>query len=98
MNATPPTIDDIRAAAQRIAAHVRHTPLLVCNAAKRPLAHPHVALKLECLQVTGSCRARDAIRKRTALWAGEESRGLVTDSGCDHGIAIAYARWLLGRP
>src|SRR6185437_1802449 len=92
------TIADIRAAADRIAGKVRRTPLVDSGPARRALGAGPVSFKLECLQVTGSFKARGAMSKLTLLSPAELERGLVTASGGNHGLAIAYAGWLSGRP
>jgi threonine dehydratase len=92
------TIDDVRAAAGRITGEVRKTPLVACAATKRPPGPGRISLKLECLQVTGSFKARGAISKLRTLDEDRLARGLVTASGGNHGLAIAYAGWLIGRP
>jgi len=48
-------------------------------------------LKLECLQVTGSFKARGAISAVFALPPERLRRGIVTASGGNHGFAVAYA-------
>jgi threonine dehydratase len=50
-----------------------------------------VLLKLESLQVSGSFKARGATNKVLSLPAGVAQRGLVTASGGNHGLAVAYA-------
>lgn len=86
------TLDDVRAAATRIAPFVRRTPSMPALPAHAPLAGAdRVTLKLECLQVSGSFKARGAFSRLTSLGAEARSPGLVTASGGNHGIAIAYA-------
>jgi threonine dehydratase len=92
------SLDDVRAAAARIAGKVRRTPLVAAAPTKRALGAGHLSYKLECLQVTGSFKARGAISKLGTLSDGEIAKGLVTASGGNHGLAIAYAGWLTGRP
>jgi threonine dehydratase len=92
------SLADVRAAATRIAGKIRRTPLVASGPAKRPLGEGIVSFKLECLQVTGSFKARGAINKLGLLSKAELERGLVTASGGNHGLAIAYAGWLVGRP
>lgn len=48
-------------------------------------------LKLESLQVTGSFKARGALNKVLSLRPEIARRGLVTASGGNHGLAVAYA-------
>lgn len=96
-----PTLDDVRAAAARIAPHVRRTPLLAATSLRQPLGPDTgdgaLRLKLEHLQVTGSFKARGAVSKVLSL-GDEARRGVVTASGGNHGLAVAYAAWLLGAP
>jgi threonine dehydratase len=92
-------LDDIRAAAARIAGRVRPTPLVPAAPMKSTLGGGcELLLKLECLQVTGSFKARGAISKLTSLSEAEIARGLVTASGGNHGAAVAYAGWVAGHP
>ncbi len=51
----------------------------------------HVLLKLESLQVSGSFKARGAVNKVLSLPPDVVRRGLVTASGGNHGLAVAYA-------
>jgi len=92
------SLEDVRAAAARIAGKIRRTPLIAADPAKRALGAGPVSFKLECLQVTGSFKARGAISKLGTLSANDIAKGLVTASGGNHGLAIAYAGWLTGRP
>jgi len=55
-------------------------------------------LKLESLQVTGSFKARGALNKVLSLSAAVAGRGLVTASGGNHGLAVAYAGRVVGVP
>jgi threonine dehydratase len=55
-------------------------------------------LKLELLQVTVSFNARGAVNKTRSLLPEELRRGLVTASGGNHGLAVAYVGKLLGVP
>jgi threonine dehydratase len=85
----------IRAARERIAPHVRRTPL-VASAWLSELAGADVRLKLESLQVTQAFKARGAfnaaltIRERSRERGGEAPR-LVTASTGNHGRALATA-------
>ncbi len=92
------TLADVRAAASRISGAVRRTPLIASEPLRSKLGTGPVGYKLECLQVTGSFKARGAISKLKLLSDAEIARGLVTASGGNHGLAIAYAGWLTGRP
>jgi len=89
------TIDNVRMAAARIAPHVRRTPLMSGRALKdNPYPDGELLLKLECLQVTGSFKARGAANKLLSLTEDEIQRGIITASGGNHGLATAYAGWL----
>lgn len=95
---TLPTLDDVRAAADRIGPHVRRTPALAPAALRQPITPDGaLVLKLECLQVTGSFKARGAVNRVLSL-GDEARRGVVTASGGNHGLAVAYAAWLVGAP
>ncbi len=86
------TLHDVRAAARRIEGRVRRTPLLPATLAHDPLpGQPTLNLKLECLQVSGSFKARGAMSKLTTLDDGAKARGLITASGGNHGLGVAYA-------
>lgn len=57
-----------------------------------------LTLKLEFLQVSGSFKARGATNKVLSLPDDEVRRGLVTASGGNHGLGVAYAGWRAGVP
>jgi len=87
-------IDEVRAAAARIRPYVRQTPLLAAAPTKeRPELAGGLRLKLEALQVTGSFKARGAINALFATPPDRLRRGVVTASGGNHGLAVAYAGW-----
>ena len=56
-----------------------------------PRLRQDVLLKLESLQISGSFKARGALNKVLSLDADVARRGLVTASGGNHGLAVAYA-------
>jgi threonine dehydratase len=92
-------LQDVRAAAARIGGRVRRTPLIAAAPMQTPLGDGfELLIKLECLQITGSFKARGAISKLKSLTAAEVARGLVTASGGNHGAAVAYAGWVAGTP
>ena len=92
-----PNIDDVRAAAGRIAAAVRRTPVLRA-APGRDRFNFDLVMKLECLQASGSFKARGASNKAALLPAVAKARGLVTASGGNHGLGVAYAAANAGVP
>lgn len=91
-------LTDLESAAVRIAPHVRRTPLLEVKLPPGPGRPEKVALKLENLQVTGSFKARGAANKVLSLPATPKVHGLVTASGGNHGLGVAFAGGLAGLP
>jgi threonine dehydratase len=80
----------IEAARERIAPHIRRTPVMALTQAKDPPpVSADVILKLECLQVTGSFKARGAMNRLLGAPAQEVAAGIVTASGGNHGLAVA---------
>lgn len=91
-------LEDIRAARERIAPHIRRTPVMVPTSSKEPLSPSAVTLKLECLQVTGSFKARGAMNRVLATPREALAAGLVTASGGNHGLAVARTAHVAGVP
>ena len=88
------SLDDIRAAARRVSAIARVTPLLdVSAAAGRPLF-----LKCENLQPGGAFKIRGAYNMIAQLTGEQRRRGVVTFSSGNHGQAMALAARELGAP
>ena len=99
MSAHPVDLAMIQAAARRIVGRVRETPILDPAPMRGPVLDAgRLLLKLECLQVTGSFKARGASNKLLTLDDEARSRGLVTASGGNHGLAVAYAAASAGVP
>jgi threonine dehydratase len=91
-----PTIEDIRAAAERIRPHVRRTPLLESEGLNARLG-ARVLVKAECLQRGGAFKARGAFSAVTALLAGgPKPKGLIAYSSGNHAIAVATAARTFG--
>jgi threonine dehydratase len=78
----------VRRTAQRIAAHVRHTPLIPAPGGGY--------LKLECLQATGSFKVRGFFAAALAIERSEMRRGLLTVSAGNAALACAYVARELG--
>ena len=96
---TGPGIEEVRAAAARIHGLVRKTPLLTAAPVREQSDVARgLLLKLESLQVTGSFKARGAVNAVFALPSAALARGIVTASGGNHGLAVAYAGWAAGVP
>ncbi len=87
----PVTLADIEAAAERIKSRVRRTPCLRARYLRAPLHPGALLLKLESLQVTGSFKARGANNAVLQLTDAALARGIITASGGNHGLAVAYA-------
>ncbi len=85
--------DEIEAAAERITPYIRRTPTISLAAGDLGLDFP-VTLKLECLQHTGSFKARGAFNRLLA--SDVPAAGVNAASGGNHGIAVAYAARELG--
>jgi threonine dehydratase len=88
----PPRPADIRSAYARIAPHIRRTPIL--EIASPILGAPPLSLKLECLQFSGSFKARGAFHN--LLSRAAPKAGCATASGGNHGAAVAYAAQKFG--
>ena len=93
----PPTIDDIRAAAQRIEGSVIQTPMLMSRTLSEIIG-AEVWLKFENLQFTGAFKERGALNKLVQLTAEERSRGVIAASAGNHAQAVAYHAKRLGIP
>ena len=88
--------DAIRAAASRIAPHVRRTPILEVDGADFGLDGVRIVFKLEFLQHAGSFKTRGAFN--SLLTHAIPPVGVVAASGGNHGAAVAYAAMKLGKP
>ncbi|MCX5479371.1 threonine/serine dehydratase [Kaistia geumhonensis] len=89
------TIDDIEAAAGRIAGKALATPLLSSPALDAAVGG-RVYLKAETLQRTGSFKFRGAYNALAAMDAAERSRGVVAVSSGNHAQGVAAAARLFG--
>jgi threonine dehydratase len=92
-------LEDIQQAHGRIEDAVRRTPCLRTRFFHSPAVEDAaLSLKLECLQVSGSFKSRGASNKVMSLSTEERDRGLVTASGGNHGLGVAYAGRRVGAP
>jgi threo-3-hydroxy-L-aspartate ammonia-lyase len=82
------TLDQIRAAAARIAPHVSPTPII-------PLSRVGPSLKAENLHPTGAFKLRGAFNALLSLSPGALARGVVAYSSGNHAQAVAYAAHVL---
>jgi threonine dehydratase len=93
----PPTIDDIRAAAERIQGAVIRTPMLVSKTLSEIIG-AEVWLKFENLQFTAAYKERGALNKLLQLTSEERKRGVIAASAGNHAQAVAYHAKRLGIP
>lgn len=92
-------LEDIEKARRLIDGSVRKTPMVRLSHCKDRLpVAGNVFLKLECLQVTGSFKARGAMNRLRSLPADRLASGIVTASGGNHGIAVARTAHVAGVP
>ncbi|MBM3972877.1 MAG: threonine/serine dehydratase [Planctomycetes bacterium] len=84
------TLDDVRAAAARIAGHVHRTPTLTSATLDAELG-ARVFLKPENLQKVGAFKARGACNAVMAMDEAAARRGVITHSSGNHGAALAWA-------
>ncbi|HSL16363.1 MAG TPA: pyridoxal-phosphate dependent enzyme [Methylomirabilota bacterium] len=92
-----PTLDDIRAAAVRIAPSVHRTPVATCTSIDA-LAGCALHFKCEHLQKVGAFKARGAANAVLSLADDEAGRGVCTHSSGNHAAALARAARLRGIP
>ena len=85
-----PTIDEVRAAQDRLHGIARVTPVYPSETLSRLAGRP-VLLKAENLQRTGAFKIRGAYNTIAQLSAAERERGVVTASAGNHGQAVAWA-------
>jgi threonine dehydratase len=87
----------IRAAAGRMAGVIRETPLLSAPLLDR-IAGRRVLVKAECLQLTGSFKARGAWSALSALSGAQRKQGVIAFSSGNHAQGVAYAAARHGAP
>ena len=93
-NHIPPTLEEVRLTAARLAPYIRMTPAFHWSGdtvASRLGADTELFLKLELFQRTGTFKARGAVNNALALSAGQLARGITAMSAGNHAIAAAYA-------
>jgi threonine dehydratase len=87
----------IEAAAARMQGHVRRTPLLNAPLLDQAVGR-RVFIKAECLQVTGSFKARGGWSAVSALEPQSRARGVIAYSSGNHAQGVAYAAAYHGAP
>jgi threonine dehydratase len=86
-------LDDIRAAADRLAGIARRTPLVAASADPRRAG---LWLKCENLQAAGAFKIRGAANMLRQLARDKLDRGVITYSSGNHGQGVACAARLVG--
>jgi len=89
------TLDEVRAAASRIAGAVERTPMLHSRTLSK-LTGAEVWLKFENLQFTASFKERGALNRLLVLTAAERSRGVIAMSAGNHAQGVAFHASRLG--
>ncbi len=89
------TIDDVRAAAERIAGAAHRTPVWTCSALDE-MAGRKLFFKCENLQKVGAFKFRGAFNAVMKLSAQEAACGVVTHSSGNHAQALALAAKMRG--
>ena len=97
MNALPVTLQDVQAAAARIAGAVVHTPCLRSETLSR-IAKADIWVKFENLQFTASFKERGALNTLLQLTPDERKRGVIAMSAGNHAQGVAYHAGRLGIP
>jgi threonine dehydratase len=91
----PVTLDDVRAARERIMPHLHRTPSLD-TATLSERTGTHLSIKCETLQRTGSFKARGALNALLQLSPEQKARGVITLSAGNHGQGLAFAAQKVG--
>jgi threonine ammonia-lyase medium form len=91
------TVDDVRAAAARLAGVAHRTPVLTSRTLDERLGAA-AFLKAECFQRAGAFKFRGAYNAVSQLPAGTRAGGVVAASSGNHAQALALAARLCGAP
>jgi len=94
------TLDEIKAARERIRSSALYTPLLKAPWPGTQAQYAHQALWLKCenLQPMGAFKIRGAFNMISQLSKDQLARGVITYSSGNHGQAVALAAQTLGAP
>jgi len=94
---TPITLDEIRAAAERVRGIAMRTPVLPLSWPGHGEVHPFW-IKCENLQPMGAFKIRGAFNMLAQLSREVRARGVITYSSGNHGRGVAMAAQALGVP
>ncbi len=93
----PITLDDVRAAHERVRGSVVRTPTLYSKTLSS-ITGAHVWLKFENLQFTAAYKERGALNKLLQLGDNARKNGVIAASAGNHAQGLAYHGKLLGIP
>ena len=85
-----PSLDEIRAAAERIRPYIHRTPVLTCRAINA-MVGTEIYFKCENFQKAGAFKFRGAANAVFSLAGDEASNGVATHSSGNHAAALALA-------
>jgi threonine dehydratase len=91
------SLDDIQAAAGRIAGHVERTPCRLSRTLSQ-ITGAEVWVKFENLQFTAAYKERGALNRLSRLSEEERGRGVIAASAGNHAQGLAYHGDRLGIP
>jgi threonine dehydratase len=94
----PITIDDVRAARERLAPYLTPTPLRHYPVLDAAIPGVTLLVKHENMQPTGSFKVRNGLATVTALDSPQRSAGVVGATTGNHGLGLAFAGRQLGVP
>lgn len=89
------TLDDYRQVRERIAPHIKHTPLLTSRQLSELTGH-EVRLKAELFQRVGSYKIRGPLNKLALMSDEQKRRGVVCSSAGNHAQGVALAAQIHG--
>ena len=89
------TLNDVKAAAEKVSSYVRRTPLWKSETLSKRLG-TNVYLKMELFQKTGSFKPRGAFNQMLAMEKDVLDKGAVAISGGNFAQGAAYASRVLG--
>lgn len=92
-----PSLTDVRAAAERIAPHIHHTPVFTSRTLDDRIG-AQVFFKAENLQKVGAFKVRGALNAVLSLEEEAAARGVISHSSGNHAAALAYAASIRGVP
>ena len=95
MNPPPLTLDDFREVRERIAPHIKHTPLLSSRQLSEATGYD-ARLKAELFQRVGSYKIRGPLNKFALMPEEQKRRGVVCSSAGNHAQGVALAAKIHG--